>query len=48
MTMAYVYMARLILEYLDVFAKDTLEHWYAYFSTGNADEFFAMMQSLQK
>ena len=41
-------MTRLILEYLDLFAADTLEHWYAYFSTGNANEFFAMMQSLQK
>ena len=41
-------MARLILEYLDLFGADTLEHWYAYFSTGNANEFFAMMQSLQK
>lgn len=41
-------MARLILEYLDVFKPETLEHWYTYFSTGNADEFFAMMQSLQK
>ena len=41
-------MTRLILEYLDLFAADTLEHWYAYFSTGNADEFFAMMQCLQK
>ena len=41
-------MARLILEYLDVFGAATLEHWYAYFSTGNADEFFAIMQSLQK
>lgn len=41
-------MTRLILEYLDVFGADTLEHWYAYFSTGNANEFFAMMQSLQK
>ena len=41
-------MTRLILEYLDVFGADTLEHWYAYFSTGNADEFLAMMQSLQK
>lgn len=41
-------MTRLILEYLDVFGADTLEHWYAYFSTGNAKEFFAMMQSLQK
>lgn len=41
-------MTRLILEYLDVFDEDTLEHWYAYFDTGNANEFFAMMQSLQK
>ena len=41
-------MTRLILEYLDVFGADTLEHWYAYFSTGNANVFFAMMQSLQK
>ncbi len=41
-------MAMLILEYLDVFQPDTLKHWYAYFSTGNANEFFAMMQSLQK
>ena len=41
-------MTRLILEYLDVFGADTLEHWYAYFSTGNANAFFAMMQSLQK
>lgn len=41
-------MARLILEYLDVFKPETLEHWYTYFSTGNADEFFATMQSLQK
>ena len=41
-------MTRLILEFLDVFGAATLEHWYAYFSTGNANEFFAMMQSLQK
>ena len=41
-------MTRLILEYLDVFGEDTLEHWYTYFSTGKANEFFAMMQSLQK
>lgn len=41
-------MTRLILEYLDVFGADTLKHWHAYFSTGNANEFFAMMQSLQK
>ena len=41
-------MTRLILEYLDVFEAATLEHWYAYFSTGNANEFFAKMHSLQK
>lgn len=41
-------MTKLILEYLDVFQPDTLKRWYAYFSTGNANEFFAMMQSLQK
>ena len=41
-------MTRLILEYLDVFGTDTLEHWFAYFSTGNANEFFAMMQSSQR
>lgn len=41
-------MTKLILEYLDVFDTDTLEHWYAYFDTGNANEFFAMMQSMQK
>ena len=41
-------MTRLVLEYLDVFGEDTLEHWYAYFSTGDANEFYAMMQSLQK
>lgn len=41
-------MTKLILEYLDVFGTDTLEHWYVYFSTGDASEFFAMMQSLQK
>ncbi len=40
-------MTRLILEYLDVFRADTLEYWYSYFSTGNAQAFFAMMQSMQ-
>lgn len=40
-------MAKLILEYLDVFNADTLEYWYSYFSTGNAQAFFAMMQSVQ-
>ena len=41
-------MTKLILEYLDEFGEDTLEHWYRYFSTGNGNEFFAMMQSRQK
>lgn len=40
-------MAKLILEYMDVFKADTLEHWYNFFTTGNAAEFFAIMQSLQ-
>ena len=40
-------MAKLILEYLDVFNADMLEYWYSYFSTGDAQAFFAMMQSLQ-
>ena len=40
-------MAKLILEYLDVFRADTLESWYAYFSTGDPQAFFSMMQSIQ-
>lgn len=40
-------MAKLVLEYLDVFHADTLEYWYAYFSTGDAQAFFSMMQSVQ-
>lgn len=40
-------MAKYILDYLDVFQADTLEYWYAYFSTGDAKAFFAMMQSVQ-
>ncbi|ORX53283.1 ThiJ/PfpI domain-containing protein [Piromyces finnis] len=40
-------MAKYILEYLDVFKSDTLEYWYSYFSTGDANAFFAMMQTLQ-
>ncbi len=40
-------MAKLVLEYLDVFRADTLEYWYSYFSTGNAGAFFSMMQSIQ-
>lgn len=37
---------RQILARLGVFRPDTLKAWYAYFSTGAPDQFFAMMQSL--
>lgn len=40
--------AKQIIEYLDVFESDTLKYWYKYFSTGNAEHFFALMQSLSK
>ena len=35
-----------ILERLDVFRSETLCAWYDYFSTGEAQAFFALMQSL--
>ena len=38
--------AKLIIEKLDVFKPETLEAWYAYFSTGKQEHFFAMMQSM--
>lgn len=38
--------AKQIIECLDIFRLDTLEAWYAYFSTGEAQQFFALMQSL--
>ena len=38
--------AKLIIEKLDVFKPETLEAWYAYFSTGKQKHFFAMMQSM--
>ncbi len=38
--------AKLIIEKLDVFKPETLEAWYAYFSTGKQKHFFAMMQSV--
>lgn len=40
-------MAKLVLEYLDVFSEDTLKYWYSYFSTGNAEAFFSLMQTVQ-
>lgn len=38
--------AKQIIEYLDVFQSDTLEAWYNYFSTGKAEYFYALMQTL--
>lgn len=38
--------AKQIIEHLGVFRADTLEEWYAYFNTGEAQHFFALMQTL--
>lgn len=38
--------AKQILAHLDVFRSDTLEAWYAYFRTVEAQHFFALMQTL--
>ena len=38
--------AKQILEHLGVFEADTLEAWYAYFSTGKAEHFYTLMQTL--
>lgn len=38
--------AKQIIERLGVFRADTLEHWYGYFSTGDANQFYALMQTL--
>lgn len=38
--------ARQIIKRLDVFRADTLEAWYAYFSTGDQQHFFALMRTL--
>ncbi len=38
--------AKQIIERLKVFRPDTLEAWYAYFSTGDPRHFFALMQTL--
>lgn len=39
--------AKQIIKHLAVFQSDTLEAWYAYFSTGAPEQFFALMQTLQ-
>lgn len=38
--------AKQIIERLGLFEADTLEAWYAYFSTGKPEYFFALMQTL--
>ena len=38
--------AKQIIEHLGVFEANTLGAWYAYFSTGKPEHFFALMQSL--
>ena len=38
--------AKQIIEQIDVFQRNTLEAWYAYFSTGEAQYFFTLMQTL--
>ena len=40
--------AKLIIEKLGVFKSETLEAWYAYFSTGKPEHFFSLMQSVQR
>ncbi len=37
--------AKQIIEQLDVFQRNTLEAWYAYFSTGEVRHFFTLMQT---
>ena len=38
--------AKQIIDRLEVFQSDTLEEWYAYFSSGKEQHFFALMQTL--
>jgi putative intracellular protease/amidase len=38
--------AKQIIEHLGVFQLNTLESWYEYFSTGDPQHFFALMQTL--
>lgn len=38
--------AKQIIERLDIFQSDTLEAWYKYFSSGEPEHFFSLMQSL--
>lgn len=38
--------AKQIIEHLGVFQSNTLESWYEYFTTGEPEHFFALMQTL--
>lgn len=38
--------AKLILEHMGVFSGETLDHWYRYFSTGDVDSYYAMVDSV--
>lgn len=38
--------AKQIIERLEVFGTDTLEAWYMYFSSGEEQHFFSLMQTL--
>lgn len=38
--------AKQIIEHLGIFEANTLEAWYKYFSTGEPEHFFALMQTL--
>lgn len=38
--------AKQIIERLDVFQHNTLDAWYEYFNTGEAQYFFALMETL--
>lgn len=41
-----LYWAKCILEKLEVFKEDSINAWFNYFSTGKAEYFFALMQSV--
>lgn len=40
--------AKLIVDELGIYSKSTVEAWFNYFSTGNAQYYFEMMNSLEK
>jgi len=41
-----LFWTKQIIEQLDVFQNNTLEAWYAYFSTGKVQHFYTLMQTL--